>query len=450
MRRLTQLIALFAVLSPGTVFAQLRHRRPVASAPDIRYGFDNNGGGGCRDYNCGSRCYDGHSGTDIPIGVGTEVLASAGGTVTATNNGCANTGYVGNPCGGRCGNYVQLSHSDGSVTIYCHMQLNSLRVSRGQRVSCGQVLGRSASSGSSSGPHLHFGWRRSSGSASQDPFRGRCSSGPVVWTEQRPYPGISGSACACVPSPESCNNRDDDCDGRIDDGLSRSCYTGPSGTSGRGTCRAGTQTCSAGRWGECNGQVLPRAETCDDRDTDCDGRVDDGLTRMCYTGPAGTSGRGVCRGGTQTCRAGAWGSCAGQVVPRAETCDRSDEDCDGMTDEGGVCDAGARPDVVLRDAAGDDVTDVLIEDDAASEDDAAVEVDAVGEDASVSDDVEEVKDAEFEDLGPEEDADLGFDREDPTVTGCDCRAGARSTPRGGGGMLLFGLVAARRRRRAIG
>jgi MYXO-CTERM domain-containing protein len=384
------LTALALVAAPAS--AQLRHRRPVANAPDIRYGFDNNGGSGCRDYNCGSRCYDGHSGTDISLPVGTAVLASAAGTVTATNNGCANTGYVGNPCGGRCGNYVQLQHSDGSVTIYCHMQRDSLRVSRGQRVTCGQTLGRSASSGSSSGPHLHFGYRRTASAASQDPFRGRCSSGSGVWTEQRAYPGIPGDTCACVPSAETCNNRDDDCDGRIDDGLTRDCYTGPAGTSGRGVCRGGTQTCTAGSWGACAGQVVPGAESCNRRDDDCDGRVDDGV-------------------------------CASDAGTRPDVVIR---------------DVETRPDVVIRDVV--DVVDV-------SRVDATV-ADATVADATLDDDVETLKDAEIADLGPEEDADPGFDREDPTVTGCDCRAGLRGSPRGGAlALLALGLVRARRRRR---
>ena len=51
---------------------------------------------------------------------------------------------------------MQLEHADGSRTIYCHMQNGSLRVGVGDRVTCGQPIGRSASSGNSTGPHLHF------------------------------------------------------------------------------------------------------------------------------------------------------------------------------------------------------------------------------------------------------------------------------------------------------
>ena len=122
-----------------------------------------------------------------------------------------------------------------------------------------------------------------------------------------------------------------------------------------------------------------------------------------------------------------------------------------MTDEG-VCaaDAGPRPDVVVpRDVvAAPDVVDVAVFD-AGDPDDASVSED-LGEEPdgeAPTDDVEPFKDAEFEDLGPDEDADPAFDREDPTTTGCDCRVGARATPRGGLALLALALAGALRRRR---
>ncbi|MEI8256274.1 MAG: M23 family metallopeptidase, partial [Deltaproteobacteria bacterium] len=277
-RAFVSLAVLAFVCAAPVAGAQVRHRRPLVPAPTLSYHFDDNGtSAGCQDYNCGTRCYDAHTGTDMPVPIGTAALASADGTVAAINNGCATVGFLGNTCGGRCGNYVQLRHADGTRSTYCHMQLDSIMVTLGQRVRCGQTLGRSGSSGSSTGPHLHFGWKRTSTAASTDPFRGSCSSSTSQWTLQRAYPASPGDQCQCVPAAETCNNLDDDCDGQIDDGVSRGCYAGPPGTDGRGICVRGTQPCSAGTWGACGGEVLPREEICNGLDDNCDGNVDEGV-----------------------------------------------------------------------------------------------------------------------------------------------------------------------------
>ncbi|WP_053234746.1 VCBS repeat domain-containing M23 family metallopeptidase [Sandaracinus amylolyticus] len=257
-------IAVLALAIPAS--AQVRHRRPYAESYRLNYGFDNNGGGsGCSDYTCGGACYDGHTGSDFGTPFGTTVLASQSGRVIATHNGCANYGAVGNTCGGRCGNYVQIEHSDGSRSIYCHMRLDSLRVSTGQSVSCGQVLGQTASSGSSSGPHLHYGYRRTASAAQRDPYSGRCASAATIWVSTGAYREAPGTSCGCTPSAESCNGRDDDCDGRADESLSRACST---------ECGAGTETCSGGAWGACSAP-RPSAEVCNTRDDDCNGTPDD-------------------------------------------------------------------------------------------------------------------------------------------------------------------------------
>ena len=147
-----------------------------------------------------------------------------------------------------------------------------------------------------------------------------------------------GKYGACVgqttPVAELCDNMDNDCDGFADDGLSRTCYTGAPATQGKGLCKAGKQTCGAGKWGACTGQVVPVSEKCDNKDNDCDGSKDESLIKKCtYTGKAGTEGVGLCKAGESSCSSGSWAGCTGQIVPSAEACDNKDNDCDGYTDE---------------------------------------------------------------------------------------------------------------------
>lgn len=71
-----------------------------------------------------------------------------------------------------------------------------------------------------------------------------------------------------------------------------------------------------------------------------------GVMEECYSGPEGTKGVGVCKGGTRTCNPGGvgWSNCVGEVVPAGETCATAeDDDCDGAANEEGeacVCKPG--------------------------------------------------------------------------------------------------------------
>ncbi|MCB9603067.1 MAG: putative metal-binding motif-containing protein [Sandaracinus sp.] len=88
-----------------------------------------------------------------------------------------------------------------------------------------------------------------------------------------------------------------------------------------------------------------QSEVCDDVDQDCDGRVDEGVSCDCTLGVDGSracgfdpalDGVGNCRLGTQSCGGtGQWSVCGGGLVaPSAEVCNGDDDDCDGMADEG--------------------------------------------------------------------------------------------------------------------
>jgi hypothetical protein len=178
---------------------------------------------------------------------------------------------------------------------------------------------------------------------------------------QRCEQGVWNTRCENqrTPSLELCGNKkDDDCDGKTDEadrcgscknGDTRRCYTGPASVRGKGNCQEGTESCVQGKWsGTCQGEVQPALETCDGKDNDCDGKVDNvyntgrPLLRECYTGPAGTKGKGSCRSGVQQCNSGSWGACSGQHTPRKELCNRQDDDCDGKVDNAPACHASQR------------------------------------------------------------------------------------------------------------
>ncbi len=137
--------------------------------------------------------------------------------------------------------------------------------------------------------------------------------------------GVCQSGCGDV---ELCNNLDDDCDGLIDENLTRACGTDV------GQCVRGTETCQAGAWTGCNA-VGPSDEVCDGLDNDCDGSLDS-FAESCSSLPGGNPNQGICRAGTRVCSAaggGTYGPCLGEVVPRTESCNGLDDDCDGMIDE---------------------------------------------------------------------------------------------------------------------
>lgn len=76
-------------------------------------------------------------------------------------------------------------------------------------------------------------------------------------------------------------------------------------------------------------------DLCDGVDYNCDGSVLTGCacqtdqTQTCGAHP-GFDGIGACKAGTQTCIGGAWGDCVGSVGPVTEKCGTADLDCDGV------------------------------------------------------------------------------------------------------------------------
>jgi murein DD-endopeptidase MepM/ murein hydrolase activator NlpD len=83
-----------------------------------------------------------HTGVDFPVPTGTSVKAVAAGHVVSAG------------WGGSFGYQVVIRHADGRYTQYAH--LSAISVKAGQSVVGGQRIGRSGSTGNSTGPHLHF------------------------------------------------------------------------------------------------------------------------------------------------------------------------------------------------------------------------------------------------------------------------------------------------------
>jgi len=108
------------------------------------------------DITTGFYGYRNHGGVDFARNskgavLGLPVVAAKSGVVVkslAKKNSSGNyTSY---------GEYIQINHPDGSSTLYAHMQQNSRKVSVGDHVSQGQVIGNVGQTGNASGPHLHF------------------------------------------------------------------------------------------------------------------------------------------------------------------------------------------------------------------------------------------------------------------------------------------------------
>lgn len=87
---------------------------------------------------------------DIAMPQGTRIMAARAGVVVSLDQ----KQREGN--GSKAGNYVRILHDDGTMSVYLHLQRNSVVVSEGQQVEAGTLIALSGNTGSSTGAHLHF------------------------------------------------------------------------------------------------------------------------------------------------------------------------------------------------------------------------------------------------------------------------------------------------------
>ncbi len=179
------------------------------------------------------------------------------------------------------------------------------------------------------------------------PGRGECGPGVVECMEDG-----TGTRCSTLPGgsldasvPETCNGRDDDCDGMTDDGmaLDGGVLGGPcraAGTCGAGTVECapdGGVTCSSGPGGS---EDRSAPEVCNGQDDDCDGQTDDDVpvegNPLDHCKPVGVCAthadkvRLACRDGRPACD---FSGVPGYSGKAEALCDGKDDDCDGLQDE---------------------------------------------------------------------------------------------------------------------
>ena len=140
---------------------------------------------------------------------------------------------------------------------------------------------------------------------------------------------------------EICNERDDDCDRMVDEGVKNACgFCGPAPME---VCDGADNDCDGntdeGFAPDCLECMTPMPEVCDGLDNDCDDKIDEGVKNAC--GQCGVLPQEVCDEMDNDCDGdvdenvkNACGACG---FPPMETCDGEDNDCDGTPDEGELC-----------------------------------------------------------------------------------------------------------------
>ena len=142
-----------------------------------------------------------------------------------------------------------------------------------------------------------------------------------------------GKPVTCVPkdnaTAEICDGKDNNCNGQIDENLG----VGDSCSAGVGECkRDGKKICGDNGSVICNATPgAPQTEVCDGKDNNCDGKIDEGFD----LGKSCSAGVGECkRDGKTVCDGSGKSKCdAVPGEPKTEICDGKDNNCNGKIDE---------------------------------------------------------------------------------------------------------------------
>jgi hypothetical protein len=174
--------------------------------------------------------------------------------------------------------------------------------------------------------------------------KGECGVGVVVCG------GLGAALCSTEPGgpqarnqPESCNGKDDDCNGLTDDGLHWQGLPVGATCTALGACGQGVVVCGSKGDAVCSTaagapQSKAKPETCNGQDDDCDGQTDEGLQFQGLVLGQPCSGKGACGAGVVVCGKAGAATCStlpdgpnSQAVP--EVCNGKDDDCDGQIDD---------------------------------------------------------------------------------------------------------------------
>jgi hypothetical protein len=103
---------------------------------------------------------------------GMSIVSATNGMVVGHRNDFPGSCYPSCSGTGSFGNYVFVHNDDGTYVEYLHMKMGSVVVTDGQRVEVGDPIGQVGRTGNTTGPHLHFGFQKSTSGTGNNPSEG--------------------------------------------------------------------------------------------------------------------------------------------------------------------------------------------------------------------------------------------------------------------------------------